>query len=256
LVCIKSEIIIFIDKINIKKMESYLNLIRTVVEEVDNIDDIVRPVLTRQNAVYIESNIREVIKKYVKDEWGFETISVLLIIRIADFMRSYGYVPTKYQFIKSTIENCFCGIMFENHELAIQTGVYLLENLEREPECYYIQHTVNYYNQEHRYPTLEELSNYIGNINRMMSDPEGYYQETKHITPTPNLGSLLPKKCDKDGSNCGLCFDEIKKEEDCYTLPCNHLFHSEKEKCIDATVLDWLKNNRTCPICKQEVLID
>ncbi len=232
-------------------MEVYLDLIRAMIE-LDE-ENIARPVLRRQNAIYIESSTHEVIKKHIKDDWGFEIINSLLVIRVVEFTRSYGYIPTKYQFIKGVIENCFCGIIFENHELAIQTGVYLLEHLERIPECYYIQHTIHYYNQEHRYPTLEELSNYMGNINRMMNDPEAYYQETKHTTPTPNLSLLLPTKCDKDDSNCGLCFDEIKKEEDCYVLPCNHVFHSEKEKCIDATILDWLKNNRTCPICKQDV---
>lgn len=239
------------------KMEVYLNLIQAMLDmNIDEEDDIDRPILRRQNAIYVEPRTHDIIQNYIKNTWGFEQVNGRLVMKVNDFMRSYGYLPSKYQFIKSVIENCFCGIIFIDHQLAIQTAVYLFEKIERVPECYYIQHTINYYNQEHRYPSIEELSDYLGNIHRMMNDPDGYYQETKHTTPTPNLNSLSPKECDKDECNCGLCFDEIKKGEPCYILPCNHTFHSDKEKCIDATIVDWLKDNRTCPICKQEVIIN
>ena len=237
-------------------MDVYLSLIQSMIE----MNNIERPRLRRQNAIYIEPSTSSVVENYIKNDWGFGYANGytngLLIISVTEFMRSYGYLPTKYQYIKSVIENCFCGIIFNDHQFAIQTGVYLFEQLERTPECYYIQHSINYYNQEQRYPSLEELSNYLGNIHRMMNDPEGYYQDTKHATPTPNLRLLTPKECDKDDCNCGLCFDEISKGEQCYILPCNHVFHSDNEKCIDATIVEWLKNNRTCPICKQEVIIN
>jgi len=235
-------------------MEVYLALLEVIIE-MNNDDSFSRPVLQRRNAVYVDSESRNIIKYHITTNWGFDHVNNICVIKVQDFFNSYGYLPTKFQFMKSVIENCFCGIRFDDHDIAIITGVYLLGRLERVPECLYIQHAINYQNQEHREPTIEELNEYILNINRMYEDPEAYYHETKQSTPTPNLSSLEQTVCAKDDCNCGLCFEDIKKDEVCYVLPCNHVFHSDKEKCIDATVLDWLKNNRTCPICKQEVVL-
>ena len=239
-------------------MDLYIRLIQSLIESSDDDDEyeVRQPVLRRQNAIYIEPVSNGIINEYIMNDWGFESnVNSLLVMQVYNFFTVYGYLPTKYQFMKSIIENCFCGIIFTDHELAIQTGLYLLDTIKIVPECSYIQHAIDYHNQEHRHPSIEELRTYISNIYRITNDPEGYYQETKQSTPTPNLSSLTPTSCDKDECNCGLCFEEINKEEQCYILPCSHVFHSDKEKCIDATIVDWLKNNRTCPICKQEVVL-
>eukprot|EP00667_Euglena_gracilis_P019351 EG_transcript_20714 len=45
---------------------------------------------------------------------------------------------------------------------------------------------------------------------------------------------------------CTICLSEYQKGEEARTLPCWHLYHRE---CIDR----WLKEHRTCPICKADV---
>ena len=47
-------------------------------------------------------------------------------------------------------------------------------------------------------------------------------------------------------SKCIICLAELKIGEKESTLPCLHIFHSN---CIE----NWLKQKRTCPICKLEI---
>ena len=236
-------------------MDRYLALLEVINEMNEMNDDsfLYTPVLRRQTAIYVDQESMANIKSHIKNKWEFDNVSNLCVVKVQEFFNLHNYLPTKFQFIKDKIENCACGISLDDHDLAVTTGIYLLERLEEVPDCLYIQHAIHYTNQEHREPTIDELNMYILNTIRINEDPESYYHETKQSTPTPNLSSLKQNVCDAD-YNCGLCFENLK-DEACYVLPCNHVFHSDKEKCIDATVLDWLKNNRTCPVCKQEVVL-
>eukprot|EP00668_Euglena_longa_P032610 GGOE01041998.1.p1 GENE.GGOE01041998.1~~GGOE01041998.1.p1 ORF type:complete len:451 (-),score=58.01 GGOE01041998.1:390-1598(-) len=45
---------------------------------------------------------------------------------------------------------------------------------------------------------------------------------------------------------CTICLSEYERGEEARTLPCWHFYHKE---CIDR----WLKEHRTCPICKADV---
>lgn len=47
--------------------------------------------------------------------------------------------------------------------------------------------------------------------------------------------------------SCMVCLSEKEVGECLRTLPCMHSFHKD---CID----EWLKTNRTCPICKTDIL--
>merc|ERR1711964_442879 len=46
---------------------------------------------------------------------------------------------------------------------------------------------------------------------------------------------------------CCICLGDFLKGEDVRELDCNHLFHKE---CVDT----WLKQNRKCPLCKQNAV--
>jgi len=47
--------------------------------------------------------------------------------------------------------------------------------------------------------------------------------------------------------SCRVCMEDFKNEELLRTLPCLHFFHKE---CIDK----WLFQNRTCPVCKFDIM--
>jgi len=88
------------------------------------------------------------------------------------------------------------------------------------------------------------------------------YEELLHLDDnvTNPLDSkyinLLPeKKVDKkfidrfDNNNpnqCSLCMDEFQLEQFYIILPCLHFFHKTE-------LLDWLKINKKCPVCKFEI---
>ena len=78
---------------------------------------------------------------------------------------------------------------------------------------------------------------------------ELFYQSSNGVNE--NLLISLPKiKVDDDSKleqdKCVICLENFKKGDELIRTPCFHCFHS---KCI----IEWFKNNNTCPICKFEV---
>lgn len=51
---------------------------------------------------------------------------------------------------------------------------------------------------------------------------------------------------EETNSNCVVCMSDYCLREKIRKLPCTHDFHS---KCIDK----WLKSNKTCPVCRDEI---
>ena len=91
------------------------------------------------------------------------------------------------------------------------------------------------------------------------SNPDRYHEENKMRVPTPNLKSLEPKKCEKENEVCSICCDEIKKNDIIIEIPnCLHKFHYNGKNCLsdDFTILKWLKENKKCPTCNTEVIIN
>jgi hypothetical protein len=170
------------------------------------------------------------------------------------FYSSFGYLPEDLDTLsRHIIETCQCNripISEIVNASKVLSGLIRKEN--RVPNCGYVGVHLEFYKQEGRIADYSELMEYISNIERIESDPERYHQENKMRVPTPNLENLLPEKCCKE-DNCGLCMEPILVDNECYKLPCNHLFHSNEEECIGVTVKKWLSENKCCPICKQEV---
>ena len=55
--------------------------------------------------------------------------------------------------------------------------------------------------------------------------------------------------------SCGICLEEFKKGDEAFVLPCKdqkHYFHVGNDKDSCEGILPWLKNNNTCPICREK----
>lgn len=54
------------------------------------------------------------------------------------------------------------------------------------------------------------------------------------------------EKGEKEYPSCCICITDVALGESTVMLPCGHLFH-------DACVVEWLKKNNTCPVCRFEL---
>ena len=50
-----------------------------------------------------------------------------------------------------------------------------------------------------------------------------------------------------NNKNCSICLDEFNENEILFQLICNHYYH---KKCIN----DWLRKNRSCPLCRTDLV--
>ena len=129
------------------------------------------------------------------------------------------------------------------------------------PKCNYLLLSYQYYLQEKRVGNIQEITDYEMLINEIEMDPEEFHNKYKHKLPTKNLSSLKCKIMDEEISKhkepcCGICQSDIESLQKYYELPCGHLFHENGEECLEcATIIFWLKDNKLCPICKQEVIL-
>ena len=129
------------------------------------------------------------------------------------------------------------------------------------PRCHYLLLNYQYYLQEKRVGTLQEINDYEMLLNEIEMDPEEFHNKYKHKLPTKNLSSLKCKIMNEEITKnkepcCGICQYDIEPLQKYYELPCGHLFHENDKECLEcATIVFWLKDNKLCPICKQEVIL-
>lgn len=90
------------------------------------------------------------------------------------------------------------------------------------------------------YEELQTLGDAIGHENRGLSDD----MISRLPTFRYNNGFFFWKK--KSDNDCVICQSEYANREKLVSLLCAHTFHF---KCIKP----WLKEQKTCPVCKEEV---
>jgi hypothetical protein len=73
--------------------------------------------------------------------------------------------------------------------------------------------------------------------------PRGLNKHEIEQIPSFRFSERVQKETNR---KCVVCMGEYNNREKLRRLPCSHDFHS---KCIDK----WLKSNKTCPVCRDEV---
>ncbi|KAH7659519.1 Zinc finger RING/FYVE/PHD-type protein [Dioscorea alata] len=89
------------------------------------------------------------------------------------------------------------------------------------------------------YEELQSLGEAIG------AETKGLSDELISFLPTSTYKTGLFSRKNKE-DKCVICHDTYKNRVKLIHLPCQHNFHS---KCV----AHWLKINKACPICKEEV---
>lgn len=126
------------------------------------------------------------------------------------------------------------------------------------PSCEMIEKSYLFYLQERRVGTTEEIIHFAQLMDELEEDPEEFHEKYKLKTPTPNLSALQSQSMTNEIQEpmCGICQDQIEIEQQYYKLPCCHLFHATDNECLgNSTIMCWLRENKVCPICKQEIVL-
>ncbi|WAR02718.1 BB-like protein [Mya arenaria] len=87
------------------------------------------------------------------------------------------------------------------------------------------------------YEALLELGENLGTVTSGLSTEECSTLPTARYTQR-----------DKNTAERSVCLEKYKTGDAQKTLPCIHIFH---KSCID----EWLKNNATCPVCREVVKV-
>lgn len=156
----------------------------------------------------------------------------------------------------------FCNNTFDiynNKPIIMEIIKYYIINYGIIPSCRYMLLCYQYYLQEKRVGTTQEISDYDLLLAEIEMDPESFHQKYKHKIPTQNLSNLntlvMTQELHKEKDPCcSICQYDIEPNQKYHELPCGHLFHKENNECLEyATIIYWLKDNKICPMCKQEV---
>ena len=85
--------------------------------------------------------------------------------------------------------------------------------------------------------SLYRLCNHI--TTKCINEIQKYrYLQTRIITSDDEENLL---------NECSICLEQYIKKDKIIELSCNHMFH---KKCIK----EWIKNNNTCPQCRENII--
>jgi E3 ubiquitin-protein ligase SDIR1 len=203
-----------------------------------------------------KANMKKMDVWYLINVLNIFTPSPSLCRLILGYRKSHGEYPLSlYDLVSYSIRACMCGVI--TNEIitdAIQAQIVNVENTGKILSCHVLYHQTMFFIQERRFPSDHELVQYMTQLANININPERYHQENKVLTPTENLFKLVPTVVDKEGECC-LCLETICVGEEAFVLPCKHVYHCHEQNCVGGTIKTWLSENKSCPMCKAEVVL-
>ena len=205
------------------------------------------------------------------NEVKYKIIGKMLIKITLSYWSKNNYLPNHKNF-DEYLQHCY-EYMLNKHPCECNlniTGQEIIElkeiiewsilNIGNYPTCNVINGIKQFTLINKQFPTLEEFGEYIKNIQEFEVDPDKYYQKTKHKLPTANLSKLKKKKYEKNlNINCSICHDDILLNQYIVELPCSgkHIYHHDENDCLkNLSIMNWLKSNKFCPVCRDEIKIN
>lgn len=196
---------------------------------------------------------------FLDDEYIIEKIEK---ITLDDIIKKGIQWLDRYKLCRCNPFSCYNRLQENyNREIIYNIMKYYICEYGVIPKCKFLLLSYQYYIQEKKVGSLNEISEYENLLTQIENDPEEFHNKHKYKIPTKNLMNLKYKimndKLIKEKQPCcGLCQYDIENLQKYYELPCCHFFHENGEECLEnATILFWLKDNNFCPICKQEVIL-
>ena len=212
------------------------------------------------NSTFMYSrNDREIAIKSIKNWCKSEIIDPIIVshvIRMTNISITKS-IPTVDQLTHYLCDTyCEC-IMILSREKQHKLIRHFLVNFGRTPACNETKLSIEYEIFHQQFPTQDELINMMTRMLQLQRDPEAFHMTDKLRIPTSNLNNLKAIPTKEKGIYCALCQEEMESTHNCYTLtPCGHKFHSDSNQCLgNDSIITWLSSNKTCPICKAEIII-
>lgn len=125
--------------------------------------------------------------------------------------------------------------------------------------CSSMESMVAYRAQEGRWPTLSEWRDYGERVQSFERDAFYFHDEDRVQVSHPadgieSFGQYVREHSDEADESCPMCFEAIIRGQKVIVLPqCSHAFHARDEECLGNSVLEWFKNERTCPVCRVDI---
>ena len=103
-------------------------------------------------------------------------------------------------------------------------------------------------NNEHHHNRIQIIMGRPGmhRIGIIISGNRNHQHRGHAINDFPEIEIEDLSKLEESNRHCVICLEDFKPKEKVTALPCIHFFHTP---CIK----NWIKNNKTCPICKFEL---
>lgn len=212
----------------------------------------------------------KVVYSIIKENNSYQSVSDEFFLEKLQNVNLNNIIEKILQF-RNTGKLCMCNIFSlcyfnipnnsSNNEIIYMIIEYYVLNYGFVPKCHNLYINYLFYIQEKKIATIDELNQFENLMNEIENDPDEFHEKYKHKLPTKNLSNLKPKTMNNDFFEknepvCSICQYEIEVNQNFYELPCSHLFHVKNDECLEnATILFWLKDNKFCPLCKQEVIL-
>ena len=122
--------------------------------------------------------------------------------------------------------------------------------------CDYILACIRYEIQEHKYPTSDEIDDYMSRSESIVHDMNQYCIDNEVATPVSNLTNLRAITSESN-EFCCICQETIPIGSSIYQINCQHCFHAKCDQCLgeNQSILTWFQNHNTCPVCNTVVTI-
>jgi len=132
---------------------------------------------------------------------------------------------------------------------------YYLFSEARVPNCEELRAILEYQSVMSRYPTQEELREYVINRLSFFANPEEYYQRDRVHHPVSHPERIPVRVHEGDAVGCGICQEDIVTGQRKIVLNrCHHAFHATASECLEtACIYTWFEKESLCPMCKEQV---
>lgn len=194
----------------------------------------------------------------------FETHSFYLRFLYA-YQLLYDRFPTKTEFHIHFRPICMCiySLLTTRTSYILASEFFMRELGHLRLECNLFYYHLEFYMFHERHPNnMYELEAYISTLQTdetaFLSTIMDRFEESSFSTSimtqehNERVRQLPVVDVKEDGLICGICHEEIKREDKALKLEkCNHHYHSESQRCCETgTIFTWLERNDKCPMCR------